>query len=41
MHKMNVKSVDHFLLHCEIASALWNTIFSGVGLTWGLIIGVW
>jgi hypothetical protein len=29
MYKMNGESVDHLLLHCEIDSALWNTIFSG------------
>jgi hypothetical protein len=26
--------VDHFLLHCKIASAFWNAIFSRVGLVW-------
>jgi hypothetical protein len=34
MCKKNGESVDHFLLHCEIVSALWNTIFSNVGLVW-------
>jgi hypothetical protein len=29
-----VGSLDYFLLHCEIASALWNAIFSRVGLAW-------
>jgi hypothetical protein len=24
--------VDHLLLHCEIVNALWNAIFSCVGL---------
>jgi len=32
MCKNNGESVDHLLLHCEIASALWYTTFSGVGL---------
>jgi len=26
--------VDHFLLLCEIANALWNAIFSPLGLIW-------
>jgi hypothetical protein len=26
--------MDHLLIHCEIASALWNAIFNSVGLTW-------
>jgi hypothetical protein len=26
--------VDHPLLHCEMANALWKTIFSLVGLAW-------
>jgi hypothetical protein len=34
MCKKNGESVDHLLLHCEITSALWNTIFSSVGLVW-------
>jgi hypothetical protein len=33
MCKNSVESVDHLLLHCEIASSLWNTIFRCVGLT--------
>jgi hypothetical protein len=32
MCKKNRESVDHLLLHCEIASALWHTIFSRYGL---------
>ena len=28
MCKKNGDSVNHLLLHCEIPSALWNTIFS-------------
>jgi hypothetical protein len=34
MCKKNGESVDHLLLHCEIAGALWNTIFNSVGLAW-------
>ena len=34
MCKKNEKSVDHLLLHYEIVDALWNTIFSNVGLAW-------
>jgi hypothetical protein len=28
------ESVDHLLLHCEIASALWNYMFSSIELAW-------
>lgn len=34
MCKRSGKSVDHRLIHCEVASALWRVIFSCVGLTW-------
>jgi hypothetical protein len=27
-HKKTEESVDHFLIHCDVASALWNTLFS-------------
>jgi hypothetical protein len=31
--KKNGESVDH-LLHCNVASALWNTIFTRFGMSW-------
>jgi hypothetical protein len=34
MCKMNGESVDHLLLHCEVARALWNAIFSRFNLSW-------
>lgn len=34
MYKKSRQSVDHLLLHCEIASALGNAIFNSVELAW-------
>jgi hypothetical protein len=34
MCKRSGEIVDYLLLHCEIASALWSTIFSHLGLAW-------
>jgi hypothetical protein len=34
MCKKSRESVGRLLLHCEIASALWNTILSSVVLAW-------
>jgi hypothetical protein len=31
---MNRESVDHILLHCEVARVLWNAIFSRFSLSW-------
>jgi hypothetical protein len=32
MYKKSGESVEDLLLHCEMSNALWNTIFSLVGL---------
>jgi hypothetical protein len=29
--------VDHLLLHCRVANALWNVIFSRFGLCWVML----
>jgi hypothetical protein len=34
MCNKNGELVDHLLLHYEIVSAIWNTIFSSLGLAW-------
>jgi hypothetical protein len=34
MCKMNGESVDHLFLHCVVAPALWNAIFSRFSLSW-------
>ena len=34
MCKRSEEIVDHLLLHCEVASALWYAIFSRFGLAW-------
>jgi hypothetical protein len=28
------KSVDHLLLHCDVASALWSSLFNRFGMSW-------
>lgn len=32
--KKTEKSMDHLLLDCDVASALWTTIFSHFGMSW-------
>lgn len=40
MCKRNREIVDHLLLHYEAAGALWNDIFSRVGVDW-VMLGRW
>jgi hypothetical protein len=37
MCKKNGEPVDHLLLHCEVASALWHFMFSWFGLHWVML----
>jgi len=34
MCKKTGKFVDHILLHCDMASALWSSLFSRFGMSW-------
>jgi hypothetical protein len=34
MCKRSGESVDHLLLHCDVASAIWSAFFSRFGLSW-------
>jgi hypothetical protein len=34
MSKRNGESVDHLLLHCEVACAIWNVFLRRFGLSW-------
>jgi len=38
--KMNRESVNHILLHCEVARALWNAIFNRFSLSWVMLLRV-
>jgi hypothetical protein len=40
MCKRNGESVDYLLLHCEVARALWNAVFSHFGLSWVMSLQV-
>jgi hypothetical protein len=37
MCKKNRESIDHLLLHCKVASALWHSIFSRFWLHWVML----
>jgi hypothetical protein len=32
--KRNGESVDHLLLHCDVASTLWGALFTHFGMSW-------
>ena len=34
LFKLDGESVDHLLIHCEVARALWNSILCRFGLSW-------
>jgi hypothetical protein len=34
MWKMNGECVDHILLHCNVAYAIWSVIFDRFGMSW-------
>jgi hypothetical protein len=40
MCKRDEETIDHLLLHCECAQALWNAFFSRFGLAWTMPSGV-
>ncbi|KAG2664931.1 hypothetical protein I3843_16G102500 [Carya illinoinensis] len=40
MGKKNGETVDHLLLHCEVARALCNVIFCRIGLAWVMLLRV-
>jgi len=34
LYKRDGETVDHLLLHCDVASTLWNHVFSRFGMSW-------
>jgi hypothetical protein len=34
MCKKTEETVDHLLLHCDVASVLWNSLFNRFGMSW-------
>ena len=40
MCKQSSESVNHLLLHCEVAQALWSVLFSLFDVTWVMSGGV-
>jgi hypothetical protein len=32
--KRDGESVNHLLLHCDVASTMWNNIFTRFGMSW-------
>jgi hypothetical protein len=34
MCKKTKETVDHLLLHCDVAFVLWNSLFSRFGMSW-------
>jgi hypothetical protein len=37
MCKSSEETVDHLLWHCEVASTLWDAIFSRFGVAWVML----
>jgi len=40
MCKKTGESVDHLLLHCDVASTLWSSLFNHFGMSWVMPIRV-
>jgi hypothetical protein len=34
MYKKSEKSIEHLLLHCEVARDLWSSLFNMFGVVW-------
>jgi hypothetical protein len=39
MCKKSEESIDHFLLHCEVARELWSSLFHLFGVDWVMLEG--